>query len=81
MSTQDDGGPAFPQSGTTWDDGETNLGDNARLIAAAPELLECCLNALGAYEALRLIGADRGLLGFHRLETLLKAAIAKAEGA
>lgn len=51
---------------------------NARLIAAAPELLECCQNALGAYEAIRLLGADKALLGFESCLADLKAAIKKA---
>lgn len=51
---------------------------NARLIAAAPELLEACQNALGAYDALDTINASAHLPGFHHCLDFLKAAIAKA---
>jgi hypothetical protein len=54
--------------------------DDARLISAAPELLEACLNALGVYRALKLIGANTALPGYDHCLEFLENAIAKAEG-
>ncbi len=51
---------------------------NVRLIAAAPDLLEACQNATGAYESLELSGAAAHLPGFRHCFDRLKAAIAKA---
>ena len=53
---------------------------NAQLIAAAPDLLEVCHNAVGAYEALKSVGADLILLGYDRCLKRLNQAIKKAEG-
>lgn len=46
------------------------IGANARLIAAAPELLAACRESLSAFEA----------NGATRIAAVLRAAIAKAEG-
>lgn len=53
---------------------------NARLIAAAPELLQCCQNALGAYKALKVAGLDDQLPGYETCLADLEKAIAKAKG-
>ena len=58
---------------------ESQIAD-ARLIAAAPDLLEVCHNAVGAYEALKSVGADLILLGYDRCLKRLNQAIKKAEG-
>lgn len=52
-------------------------GKNARLIAAAPDLLEALATALGALDASRSGGAYPD---FEVWEALARAAIAKAEG-
>lgn len=67
----------FPNCGckyTTEDDGI----HFCPLHAAAPDLLEACQTALGAYDALRLAGAHRALPGYADCLDELKAAIAKA---
>ena len=51
---------------------------NARLIAAAPELLEACTQAHDALLALHVCDQDRPFAD--KTRTLLKAAIAKATG-
>jgi hypothetical protein len=48
-------------------------------VDALPDLLSACRNALGAYEALKLVGADNYLPGYESCLRDLKAAIAKAE--
>lgn len=53
---------------------------NANLVAAAPDLLDACRRSLGAFDALRTIGADAHLPGFARVLSAINAAIAKAEG-
>ena len=59
---------------------------NARLIAAAPQtkknhdlLLEACHNAVGAYDILKILSADKQLPGFERCLDFLNHAIAAAE--
>lgn len=48
-------------------------------LNALEDLYACCLNAKGAYEALRLLGANSRLLGYEDCLKRLKAAIEKAE--
>ena len=48
-------------------------------VDALPDLLSACKNALGVYEALNLVGADKHLPGYESCLRDLKAAIAKAE--
>ena len=57
---------------------------NARFIVRAcnahDELLEACMNAQGAYEALKLLGAHTHLPGYESCINKLNTAIAKATG-
>lgn len=53
---------------------------NARLIAAAPDLLEACHNAIEAYHILAITDISLRLPGFEDCLAALNAAIAKAEG-
>lgn len=48
-------------------------------VDALPDLLSACRSALEAYEALKLVGADKHLPGYESCLRDLKAAIAKAE--
>jgi len=60
--------------------GEEGRGEDLLLIAAGPELLEACMTAQGAYEALKLLGADTHLPGYESCLDKLNTAIAKATG-
>ena len=75
------------QGGFSWAFGhvhgeEDRCRQNAILIANAvnahDELLEACMNAQGAYEALKLLGADTHLPGYESCVDKLNTAIAKA---
>lgn len=66
-------GKSFEEICATCLDTEHEMQANARLIAAAPELLEACRLALGAFEANRIDMQQNA-------ERKLNAAIAKAEG-
>jgi hypothetical protein len=57
-------------------DGDLPAEANARLIAAAPELLEACREALALISEFELEALD----GRDEVPDLLRAAIAKAEG-
>ncbi len=52
---------------------------NAHLIASAPKLLKACKNALGAYDALKVIGADKQLPSYGSCLEFLHKAINSAE--
>ncbi len=54
--------------------------DEENLKEAAADLYTACLNAAGAYEALKLVGADRYLPGYDSCLRSLNEAIAKAQG-
>lgn len=47
---------------------------------ATEDLYQACLNATGAYQALKALGADRELPGYDRCLEFLNKAIAKAQG-
>lgn len=57
---------------------QKELTANARLIAAAPDLLTACCNAQGDYEALKLAGLDKQLPGYAQCLKFLEDTIAKA---
>lgn len=56
---------------------------NARFIVTAcnshADLLEACCNALGAYQALEILGADKQLPGYEECLSFLRQAIRKAK--
>lgn len=54
---------------------------NARLIAAAPELLEAAQDALAGWNYIRAAHGDLYGVGWDRVEKTLSAAITKATGA
>ena len=54
---------------------------NARLIAAAPELLAMCEHAAGVIHAIQTGNVPAGLIPHIDSERLIRAAIAKAKGA
>lgn len=63
------------------DDGsEAETKANAHLIAAAPELLDAATDALAGWRYIRQHHGDLYGVGWDRVERLLQAAIAKAEG-
>ncbi len=49
------------------------------LYRSAPGLLAACKTALGAFDALKVIGADKDLPGYNRCLRELQAAIKEAE--
>ena len=52
--------------------------ENEQLQEQNKELFEVCLNARGAYQALKLVGADKELPGYdHCLEKLEKVLLIK----
>ena len=69
-----------------WDDGHTDdeCEANARLIAAAPELLEALEDAAEAFRIVAEVAEDlrmEGLESFREREAAARAAIARARGA
>lgn len=52
--------------------------DNKELAATNAALLKACKNALGAYSALKAMGADKELPGYESCLAFLKTAIRKA---
>lgn len=60
---------------------QAGLEANARLIAAAPELLDALKDALSALRYIREVHGELYGVGFDRVETNSAAAISKAEGA
>lgn len=65
-------------SGGQWRERIEEMKANARLIAASPELLECCQNALGAYAALDMAEVSKHLPSYQECLNDLKSAILKA---
>lgn len=64
----------------TTDDGPAQSEADARLIAAAPELLDALADMLSGWRYIRETYGDLGGVGWDRAEKAARAAIAKARG-